>query len=64
MNTGTQTQVARDSSEDLQLRFQALVQSPLRAGLVRFLSSHPAESFDIPALMQAFGRMRLDIQFR
>ena len=26
--------------EDLELRFQALVQSPLRAGLLRFLSSH------------------------
>src|SRR5687768_5542091 len=52
----------RDQADELQLRFQTLVQSPLRAGLVRFLSARPAESFDVPALMQAFGRMRLDIQ--
>ena len=62
MSSDPQAQTARDGSEELQLRFQALVQSPLRAGLVRFLSARPAESFDIPDLMQAFGRMRLDIQ--
>ncbi|MDQ3488109.1 MAG: sigma-54 dependent transcriptional regulator [Acidobacteriota bacterium] len=53
---------AREQGDELQLRFQTLVQSPLRAGLVRFLSARPAESFDVPGLMQAFGRMRLDIQ--
>ena len=55
-------QAAARETDEIQLRFQALVQSPLRAGLIRFLSSKPAESFDIPALMQAFGRMRLDIE--
>jgi transcriptional regulator with PAS, ATPase and Fis domain len=49
-------------AEDLELRFQALVQSPLRAGLLRFLSSHREEAYDVPALMQTFGRMRLDIE--
>ncbi len=50
------------AADELNARFQTLVQSPLRAGLVRFLSARPTETFDVPALMQAFGRMRLDIQ--
>ena len=49
-------------SEDVGLRFQALVQSPLRAGLLRFLSSRRSDAFDVPALMQTFGRMRLDLE--
>jgi transcriptional regulator with PAS, ATPase and Fis domain len=48
--------------DDVDLRFQALVQSPLRAGLLRFLSGAQETPFDVPALMQAFGRMRLDIE--
>ncbi|HEY0876502.1 MAG TPA: sigma 54-interacting transcriptional regulator [Vicinamibacterales bacterium] len=48
--------------DDVELRFQALVQSPLRAGLLRFLSNAQDTPFDVPALMQAFGRMRLDIE--
>ena len=43
-------------------RFQVLVQSPLRASLLRFLHSHPAESFDIDVLMQTSGRMRVDVE--
>ena len=46
---------------ELETRFQSLVQSPLRAGLLRFLNARPEESFDIEGLMQTFGRMRLDI---
>jgi DNA-binding NtrC family response regulator len=42
-------------------RFRALVQSPLRAGLLRFLNARPHQSFDIEALMAAFGRLRLDV---
>ncbi len=38
------------------------MQSPLRAGILRFLAARPNESFDIEALMQAFGRMRLDVE--
>ncbi len=46
---------------DPEARFKALVQSPLRAGILRFLSARPGEAFDIEALMQTFGRMRLDV---
>jgi DNA-binding NtrC family response regulator len=46
---------------DLETRFKGLVQSPLRAGILRFLSARPKETFDIDGLMQAFGRMRLDV---
>jgi DNA-binding NtrC family response regulator len=47
--------------DDQEARFRTLVQSPLRAGILRFLSARPDESFDIDALMQTFGRMRLDV---
>jgi transcriptional regulator with PAS, ATPase and Fis domain len=47
---------------DPEARFKALVQSPLRAGILRFLSARPAEQFDAEAIMQAFGRMRLDVE--
>jgi DNA-binding NtrC family response regulator len=50
-----------DTAADVEARFRALVQSPLRAGLLRFLSARPEESFDVEVLMSAFGRMRLDI---
>ena len=51
-----------DQGEDIELRFQSLVQSPLRAGLLRHLSGHRGRSFGVPDLMQSFGRMRLDIE--
>ena len=38
------------------------MQSPLRAGILRFLSARPDEAFDVEALMQTFGRMRLDVE--
>jgi DNA-binding NtrC family response regulator len=47
---------------DLETRFRSLVQSPLRAGLLRYLSSRPEESFDVESLMQTFGRLRLDVE--
>ena len=47
---------------DVESRFRALVQSPLRAGILRFLSARPGERFDIESLMQTFGRMRLDVE--
>ena len=37
------------------------MQSPLRAGILRFLSARPDESFDVEALMTTFGRLRLDV---
>jgi transcriptional regulator with PAS, ATPase and Fis domain len=46
---------------DLDSRFRTLVQSPLRAGILRFLSARSDEAFDIEALMQTFGRMRQDV---
>jgi DNA-binding NtrC family response regulator len=52
----------RGEVSDLALRFETLVQSPLRAGLLRFFNARPAESFDIESLMQTFGRMRLDVE--
>ena len=48
--------------DDQEARFRTLVQSPLRAGILRFLSARPDESFDIDSLMQTFGRMRLDVE--
>ena len=50
-----------DIPAELETRFRALVQSPLRAGLLRFLNARPGDAFDADALMAAFGRMRLDI---
>jgi DNA-binding NtrC family response regulator len=47
---------------DVETRFRTLVQSPLRAGLLRYLSARPDESFDVEALMQTFGRLRLDVE--
>src|SRR5687768_6758917 len=46
---------------DLETRFKSLVQSPLRAGILRFLSARPDETFDSDVIMQTFGRMRLDV---
>ena len=51
-----------EAPEDLDQRFQALVQSPLRASLLRYLASHPDDAFTVDGLMQSFGRMRLDIE--
>jgi DNA-binding NtrC family response regulator len=47
---------------DLDTRFRTLVQSPLRAGLLRYLSARPEEGFDVESLMQTFGRLRLDVE--
>ena len=52
----------RSEPADIESRFQALVQSPLRAAILRFLCARPEESFDVEALMQTFGRMRLDVE--
>jgi DNA-binding NtrC family response regulator len=47
---------------DVEGRFRTLVQSPLRAGLLRFVSAQPEEAFDVETLMAAFGRLRLDVE--
>ena len=49
-------------SPDADTRFRSLVQSPLRAGILRYLNSRPTEAFDVDALMQTFGRLRLDVE--
>src|SRR4051794_14979241 len=54
--------VATRPADDGDARFRALVQSPLRAGLLRFLNTRAGEAFDVEALMQAFGRPRLDVE--
>src|SRR5215203_5844564 len=51
-----------DSSVDIEARFRTLVQSPLRAGLLRFLSARPGEPFEVESLMATFGRLRLDVE--
>jgi transcriptional regulator with GAF, ATPase, and Fis domain len=48
--------------DEVDVRFRTLVQSPLRAGILRFLSARQGEGFDIDAIMQAFGRMRHDVE--
>jgi transcriptional regulator with PAS, ATPase and Fis domain len=52
----------RADAAEAEARFQALVQSPLRAAILRFLCARPDESFDVESLMQTFGRMRLDVE--
>src|SRR5467141_2929271 len=47
---------------DLETRFRGLVQSPLRAGLLRYLSARPEESFDVESIMQTFGRLQLVVE--
>ena len=56
------TSSATRQEQDAESRFRILVQSPLRAGILRFLSARPSEQFDAEAVMQAFGRMRLDVE--
>jgi DNA-binding NtrC family response regulator len=50
-----------DVTAEVEERFRSLVQSPLRAGLLRFLAARSEEALDIEALMAAFGRLRLDV---
>src|SRR5438874_12534705 len=52
----------RADPAEVTARFQNLVQSPLRAGILRFMCARPDETFDVEALMQTFGRMRLDVE--
>ncbi|MEI6667851.1 MAG: sigma 54-interacting transcriptional regulator [Acidobacteriota bacterium] len=45
----------------IRARFRALVQSPLRAGILRYLHTRPQEGFDIESVMAIFGRLRSDV---
>jgi transcriptional regulator with PAS, ATPase and Fis domain len=51
---------ARVSSQ-ARARFRSLVQSPLRAAIVRFTFSQPQQAFDTEMLMATFGRIRVDV---
>ena len=53
---------AKTGETDPDARFRTLVQSPLRAGILRYLNSRSEEAFDVDALMQTFGRLRLDVE--
>ncbi len=55
------TPVRSEGSSDLDARFRNLVQSPLRAGLLRFLAARPDEAFEVESLMSTFGRLRMDV---
>src|ERR1700675_107588 len=59
---GAAASVRPSEAPDAETRFRTLVQSPLRAGILRYLSSRPDEAFDVESLMQTFGRMRLDVE--
>src|SRR4051812_29817232 len=59
---GSVAAAPRPEPTDIDTRFRNLVQSPLRAGILRYLSSRPTESFDVESLMQTFGRLKLDVE--
>jgi DNA-binding NtrC family response regulator len=50
-----------DAMPDIEAEFRDLVQSPLRADLLRHLHAHPDQWFDAHALMTASGNMRYDV---
>ena len=53
---------AHTSRDEMRSRFRALVQSPLRAALLRHFYAHPGDRLDVNDLMQAFGRLRVDTE--
>ena len=55
------TAARQDPPADDESRFRIVVQSPLRAGLLRFMNARPDEAYEVESLMSTFGRMRLDI---
>jgi transcriptional regulator with PAS, ATPase and Fis domain len=52
---------AARAGTQVRARFMAMVQSPLRAGLLRYLAARPYDTFDVESLMETFGRIRIDI---
>jgi DNA-binding NtrC family response regulator len=49
------------ASAQTRVRFRALVQSPLRAGILRYLHARPNERFDLESIMATFGCLRSDV---
>src|SRR5688500_7588692 len=62
MSSADNAVTRRGDPGEITTKFQALVQSPLRAAILRFMCARPEETFDVEALMQTFGRMRLDVE--
>jgi DNA-binding NtrC family response regulator len=62
VNFGSHSSGGRSPSPNEESRFNVIVKSPLRAGLLRFLNARSGETFDLESLMAAFGRMRLDVE--
>jgi transcriptional regulator with PAS, ATPase and Fis domain len=62
MSNADNAAARRTDPAEFTAKFQNLVQSPLRAGILRFMCARPEETFDVEALMQTFGRMRLDVE--
>jgi DNA-binding NtrC family response regulator len=62
MSNADNLMTRRADPAEIAAKFTGLVQSPLRAGILRFLCARPDETFDVEALMQTFGRMRLDVE--
>ena len=52
----------RSNAVDTETRFSRLVQSPLRARLLRFLHARSNESFDVESLKQTLHYMQLDVE--
>jgi len=52
----------RADAAEITAKFQGLVQSPLRAAILRYMCARPEETFEVESLMQTFGRMRLDVE--
>jgi DNA-binding NtrC family response regulator len=58
-----QREIARRGPDaDLERRFQLMLKSPLRAAILRFLTSRPNQPVSVETLMQAFGRLRQDVE--
>jgi hypothetical protein len=62
MSSADNLSARRADPAEIAAKFTGLVQSPLRAGILRFVCARPDETFDVEALMQTFGRMRLDVE--
>jgi transcriptional regulator with PAS, ATPase and Fis domain len=49
-------------SAQARTRFRTIVQSPLRASILRYTFSQPQQAFDTEMLMATFGRIRMDVE--
>ena len=54
--------LSSNAPPEVEARFRSLVQSPLRAALIRFLHSQPERAFETSVLMAVLGRLRTDVE--